>query len=234
MNEGSHAGEAVGFALESLPRLWSTKGSDKKTTVLDFVVRMVLAKDPDLADLPKDLVVVSKCRASVQSDLINRVQRIQLRLKKQLPYVRGSGGKGGSGGSGGTVLYETKEANERFGQHVRGVENHVAMLVQNKEALVERSGSLAKYWGEDPKTFTTERVFNVLHDFCVAFTNSVKRCQMETKKRSKAAVAGKKMTRGGGGGGGLMGSLSSSPMLAQVALQKRRQAVRGGDDEDSD
>jgi formin 2 len=233
MNEGSHAGEAVGFALESLPRLWSTKGSDKKTTVLDFVVRMVLAKDPDLADLPKDLVVVSKCRAAVQSDLINRVQRIQLRLKKQLPYVRGSGGSGksgGSGGSGGMELYETKEANERFGQHVRGVENHVAMLVQNKEALVERSGSLAKYWGEDPKTFTTERVFNVLHDFCVAFTNSVKRCQMETKKRSKAA--GKKMARGGGGG--LMGSLSSSPMLAQVALQKRRQAVRGGDDEDSD
>ena len=219
MNEGSHAGEAAGFALESLPRLWSTKGSDKKTTVLDFVVRMVLAKDPDLAELPNNLVVVSKCRASVQSDLMNRVQRIQLRLKKQLPYVQGAS------------LYETKEANERFGQHVREVENHVAMLVQNKEALVERSGSLAKYWGEDHKTFTTERVFNVLHDFCVAFTNSVKRCQMETKKRSKAA--GKKMARGGGGGG-LMGSLSSSPMLAQVALQKRRQAVRGGDDEDSD
>lgn len=219
MNEGSHAGEAAGFALESLPRLWSTKGSDKKTTVLDFVVRMVLAKDPDLAELPNNLVVVSKCRASVQSDLMNRVQRIQLRLKKQLPYVQGAS------------LYETKEANERFAQHVRGVENHVAMLVQNKEALVERSESLAKYWGEDPKTFTTERVFNVLHDFCVAFTNSVKRCQMETKKRSKAA--GTKMARGGGGGG-LMGSLSSSPMLAQVALQKRRQAVRGGDDEDSD
>jgi hypothetical protein len=230
MNEGSHAGEAIGFALESLPRLWSTKGSDKKTTVLDFVVRMVLTRDPELADLPQRLLPVSNCRTSIQSDLIGRVQKIQTRLKNQMKYTSTSTRDSN------IQLYDTDSANEEFNQRIRKIENHVAHLKQNSDALIDRSQSLAKYWGESIEHFATEKVFKVLYDFSVAFQNSVNSCQELQRKEKKMKM--KKSSPGAGRTGNygksMFDSLSSSPMLAQVALQKRRQAVRGGDDEDGD
>ena len=41
MNAGTQSGGAKGFTLESLSKLSTTKGADKKTTVLDVVVAMI-------------------------------------------------------------------------------------------------------------------------------------------------------------------------------------------------
>ena len=38
MNQGTHAGDARGFKLDSLLKLTQTKSHDKKMTVLDFLV----------------------------------------------------------------------------------------------------------------------------------------------------------------------------------------------------
>ena len=44
MNEGSRKGQASGITLDSLLKLTHTKGADKKTTVLDYVVTLCLDK----------------------------------------------------------------------------------------------------------------------------------------------------------------------------------------------
>jgi hypothetical protein len=44
MNEGSRKGQASGITLESLLKLIHTKGTDKKTTVLDYVIGLCLDK----------------------------------------------------------------------------------------------------------------------------------------------------------------------------------------------
>ena len=44
MNEGTHKGQASGITLDSLLKLTHTKGADKKTTVLDYVVTLCLDK----------------------------------------------------------------------------------------------------------------------------------------------------------------------------------------------
>jgi hypothetical protein len=41
MNEGTFQGSAAGFTLDSLLKLTTTKGVDKKTSVLDIVTRML-------------------------------------------------------------------------------------------------------------------------------------------------------------------------------------------------
>jgi hypothetical protein len=44
MNEGSRKGQASGITLNSLLKLIHTKGADKKTTVLDYVINLCLDK----------------------------------------------------------------------------------------------------------------------------------------------------------------------------------------------
>lgn len=41
MNQGTRQGDAAGFTVDSLLKLINTKGVDRKTTVLDYVVRLI-------------------------------------------------------------------------------------------------------------------------------------------------------------------------------------------------
>ena len=45
MNQGTRNGRAVGFTLDSMLKMVHTKGVDKKTTVLDYVVKSLLDKE---------------------------------------------------------------------------------------------------------------------------------------------------------------------------------------------
>ena len=74
LNEGSNKASAQGFTLESLNKLFTTKGNDKKTTVLDFVVRTTHKKDETVVpQLLKDLATLKDVQkvslTDVQSDL---------------------------------------------------------------------------------------------------------------------------------------------------------------------
>ena len=81
MNEGR--GDALGFKLDFLPRLAQTKGTDRKTTALDLVVMIFLARDQREAlmlssDFP-DCQVASRV---ILSDLVGEVKSLNSALKK--------------------------------------------------------------------------------------------------------------------------------------------------------
>ena len=44
MNRGTYKGSAAGFTIDSLLKLTSTRGADGKTTLLDFVVKVITQK----------------------------------------------------------------------------------------------------------------------------------------------------------------------------------------------
>lgn len=56
MNDGA---EQRGFSLESLLKLQSAKAFDKKTTVLQYIVRLIQRNDPNTLLFPEDLVHLS-------------------------------------------------------------------------------------------------------------------------------------------------------------------------------
>ena len=70
MNEGTAQGEAAGFAVESLLRLTTTKAADKKTSLMDYVVRTVVVKQrlPLAAAAQELMQVLSKAKRVSMSD----------------------------------------------------------------------------------------------------------------------------------------------------------------------
>lgn len=183
----------------------------KKTTVLDFVVRMVMERDPDLAELPKSLNLLSDARTTILSDLLQRAKKIEMSLSRQQQHAKKN------------YLYDTDDANARFSIQVRKWEEHVMNLSSNRQAAVRSGKILASYFGESSaEACPPERVFGVLHDFARAFERSVNVCRDAKKKEARAGRGGE----GGGGRRSVVSSMSSSPMLDMI---QRRRAVTGGD-----
>ena len=59
MNEGTHRGRASGFTVDSLIKMVNTKGVDKKTTILDYVVKSTIDRgDGHLLELGDDLIML--------------------------------------------------------------------------------------------------------------------------------------------------------------------------------
>lgn len=55
LNAGTHRGAAAGFRLDSLLKLADVKGTDRKTSLLHFVVRQLAAARPSVLGLPTEL-----------------------------------------------------------------------------------------------------------------------------------------------------------------------------------
>eukprot|EP00946_MAST-07B_sp_MAST-7B-sp1_P000109 g109.t1 len=227
MNRGSHVGEVPGFTLESLPRLWSTKGNDKRTTVLDFVVRMLLERDPHLAGLPKTLALLSTARNVQQKDLLAQVRQLQLKYEKQQKHHE-------------ERLFEIPRANADFGQRLRELSASIDSLVSLRDIFLSSTERLAAYWGEDVSTCAPEKVFGTLHAFCIAFNRSV--LAFKQIKSAEKRGANRARTKGGRAvkktdgriksdvnmkSGSIVQSMSASPLLQ--AIQHRRSLVNPDD-----
>lgn len=72
LNTGTHRGRAAGFRLDTLLKLADVKGSDKKTSLLQFVVREVLARCPTITELPRQLQKVQQA-AKIQVDSLSGI-----------------------------------------------------------------------------------------------------------------------------------------------------------------
>ena len=91
MNAGTQSGGAKGFTLESLSKLSTTKGADKKTTVLDVVVAMIFKKtvatdDEEIQNpftwVDNELGNLAKAKEESQRDLQNAVLKMFQQTKK--------------------------------------------------------------------------------------------------------------------------------------------------------
>jgi Formin Homology 2 Domain/Subunit CCDC53 of WASH complex len=94
MNEGTRTGGAAGFKFDSLLKLTQTKSSDGKTTVLDYLVSIFVAKNKrDILDLKSDFIdcqvasrmLISEMNTEVKgmSDALNACKSELLMMKKE-------------------------------------------------------------------------------------------------------------------------------------------------------
>lgn len=65
LNSGTHRGGAEGFRLDTLLRLPDIKASDRKTSLLQFVISKHLPAVPGLATMGTQLAIV-KAAANIQ------------------------------------------------------------------------------------------------------------------------------------------------------------------------
>jgi hypothetical protein len=77
MNQGTRQGDASGFTLDSLLKLINTKGVDRKTTVLDYVVRLIYdGSDKQLLRLPQDLAGSDEAERDCLSGVADSIRDI--------------------------------------------------------------------------------------------------------------------------------------------------------------
>jgi Formin Homology 2 Domain/Subunit CCDC53 of WASH complex len=83
MNEGTRTGGAAGFKFDSLLKLTQTKSSDGKTTVLDYLVTVFVAKNKrETLDLTSEFPECQTASRMLVSDLVAEVRSIQDSLEQ--------------------------------------------------------------------------------------------------------------------------------------------------------
>lgn len=83
MNEGTYKGGAQGFTLDSLLTLSTTKGVDKKTTLMDYLAVMVEKKGGQaLLNFKEDLPRIAEARRYLLSDVTSEVNKMKLAVTK--------------------------------------------------------------------------------------------------------------------------------------------------------
>jgi hypothetical protein len=83
MNEGTRTGGASGFKFDSLLKLTQTKSSDGKTTVLDYMVMIFVAKeDRETLKLAEDFPDCQAASRMLISDMVGEVTEMVNTLKK--------------------------------------------------------------------------------------------------------------------------------------------------------
>lgn len=82
MNQGTFKGQASGFSLDSLLKMVNTKGIDKKTTVLDYVVKSIIDKGEDrILDVSDDLIMVDQCTKLSGKEILRECEIVEKNYK---------------------------------------------------------------------------------------------------------------------------------------------------------
>lgn len=186
MNQGTHAGDAVGITLDSLLKLTSTKSHDNKMTVLDYVVQTMLkSKEKRVhTSFPEELSQLrnaTKCAPKViKSGLVT--------LQKGIAHMKREGERDSAASALDSA--DAKGSPSGNSKFTRGCQrflarsgepkvNELSNLLENAEAACAK---LKEHFGEDPKSDVVS-LFNTLEKFSAAFAKSVKKhLEMEDRR----------------------------------------------------
>ncbi len=185
MNQGTFRGNATGFTVDSLLRMIKMKGADKKTTVLDYVVKSLFDRGEErVLVVAEDLGVlegVSKISGSEIGRQLGEVETTFESLKSELDDAKAivaptSPVPSPASGGGGAVESNGESSHEMFikrlGAHVREFENKVEEVKKCRRLMQRKVTEVVEYFGEDPATCDTGRIFDVLQEFRKALTSS--------------------------------------------------------------
>ena len=231
MNEGAGRPKASGITLDSLLKTAMTKGTDKKTTVLDYVVKMIGDKDRDdisQLEIGKDLQGVDRgSRVNVRE-----LHKAFAELKAGLTFVSKT-----------TEINTASDRNKIFVNKASDFLRRGGDLVESVEAKLQKCSSkvsvLCNFFAEDDSVCEASSIFGVLMQFISMVEKSTER--YERKKKSSRADAGKAALNTSVNASANNTSLNSSShnvsvsgvgfssaMLLKSALQQRRASINGG------
>uniref|UniRef100_A0A7R9YEI9 Formin-like protein n=1 Tax=Pinguiococcus pyrenoidosus TaxID=172671 RepID=A0A7R9YEI9_9STRA len=197
LNEGTYRGNATSISLDSLLSVTTTKGADRKTTVLDYVVRRCLDKNEvRVLSFADDFQgpVQDAARLSV-SEMKAEVARLKEGVAAAERLVKAL--KDGN---------EVAELDQEFIQKTEAFceakAAEVDLLDQRMQTAESRGLELVEYFAEEPRVERIPDVFKTLRQFLTAFRASVDKCKRqikseERKKRQKDTQKdGKESSRG--------------------------------------
>jgi len=163
----SKRGAAYGFRLQSLDVLLEMKSTDRKQTLLHYLVKVIAEKYPQLTGFHSDLHFLDKAGSVSLDSVLGDVRSLQRGLElTQREFVRQDDCM---------VLKEFLRSNSPT----------MDKLLADSKTAQEAYESVVEYFGENPKTTSPSMFFSLFSRFIKAY----KKAEQEVEQWKKEAVA---------------------------------------------
>uniref|UniRef100_A0A9L0KD50 Formin like 1 n=1 Tax=Equus asinus TaxID=9793 RepID=A0A9L0KD50_EQUAS len=167
----SKRGAAYGFRLQSLDALLEMKSTDRKQTLLHYLVKVIAEKYPQLTGFHSDLHFLDKAGSVSLDSVLGDVRSLQRGLElTQREFVRQDDC---------VVLKEFLRANSPT----------MDKLLADSKTAQEAYESVVEYFGENPKTTSPSMFFTLFSRFIKAYKKAEQEVE-QWKKETAAQEAG--------------------------------------------
>ncbi|KAL0019924.1 hypothetical protein WJX77_010272 [Trebouxia sp. C0004] len=188
LNEGTHKGNASGFKLDTLLKLADVKGTDRKTSLLHFVLDQLLKGSPAMHSLPHQLASV-KPAANLQ---ISAIKVLLNDLKGGLSKVNTEILKAAG------VDANSAFAHRQFGDLMMTFHEHAKSTFADAEEFEKQVTAemqqVTEYFGEGYDATDPSKVLRVIRDFMMLFDKAIleikaikAKSEAEQKRKQKKA-----------------------------------------------
>jgi hypothetical protein len=252
LNQGTQRGAAAGFKLDALLKLADVKGVDRRTSLLQFVVRQLLLEDHSVGSMAAEMAAIRQAatmQLSAVSTMVGELRaglkevgteadRALETLKQQAKVAEDAAmddqasaeqeiagcGKGQTAASGLTQL--RMDAAKRFAESMTGFHTRGSEdfeeLVQTERAAMADLKETTEYFGEDFIPADPLRIIRVVRDFVLLFERALAQEKEIKAKEAEDAKKGAKVNLISNA------SISLAPKNAAAALPSK---LDGGDRE---
>ena len=176
----SKKGAAYGFRLNSLDNLYITKSSDKKSTIVNYIVDVVSANYPELRSFDVELKYIDKAAQFSLENILTDVSELEkgMALTQKELQARQAAPSSGPSAARSAQQMALKDFVENAGDQLKKL---AADAANAKAAFAE----CLEHYGEDAKATDTNAFFAVL----LRFVNGWKAAESENEKRRKLEKA---------------------------------------------
>ncbi|KAL1552512.1 formin-like protein 18 [Salvia divinorum] len=187
LNQGTARGSAVGFRLDSLPKLAETRARNNKLTLIHYLCKVLAEKLPKVLDFHVDLVNLEAATKIQLKYLAEEMQAITKGIEKVVQELTASEYDGAVSETFCTIL------NNFLGT----AEAEVRSLAALYSGVGRNADSLAQYFGEDPARCPFEQVVSTLLNFVRMFQKAheenCKQLEFEKKKKAQEETESQKL-----------------------------------------
>uniref|UniRef100_A0A8C9SYV6 Formin like 1 n=1 Tax=Scleropages formosus TaxID=113540 RepID=A0A8C9SYV6_SCLFO len=159
----SKRGAAYGFRLQSLDMLLDTKSTDRKQTLLHFIVNIIQEKYPELSSFHTELHFVDKAGQVSLDSILQDVRS----LEKGMEVVRKE--------------FLVQDDNPVLKEFLKTNNELMDILLKDSKAAQESYLSVVEYFGENPKTTPPSMFFPIF----VRFIKAYKQAEQQNEQRRK-------------------------------------------------
>lgn len=187
LNSGTPKGGALGITVKSLPKLADSKGKDKKTTLMDFLVltlRESSTPEMDLVHFYEDLKTAND---ATQTSVKGLAAEVEILARDLLKIDRGAKQLKAEIKELSPLMESWFESIEKFvnfyEDELVGLHSDVSETEKEYKQLLERFG--------EKNTVDSEEIFTTMHEFIEAYQKSLRsiEAQEEAARAEKAKQA---------------------------------------------
>lgn len=183
LNAGTHRGCAAGFKLDTLLKLSDIKATDKKTSLLQFVIQQLLKQDPTIDRLTHSMAHVKPASTLQLSAIAAMLQEIKLGLnsiKKEIDVAKAN--------------LDSHKGAQRYIQSMEPfIEETMkvfAALEQDRLLALTELQETTEYYGEDFSPKDPTRVVKVVKEFLFLFSKSLNDIRSKEEKENATKKKG--------------------------------------------